>query len=190
MNGKESLKQLHSRVSKLIVDNQLIDEEPKIKSHAMSDDSLQKAVNSYCEMLSEKEPVILKQLREETTLHYPHAASRMISGPSQGSLLSLLATLNQAKTVLELGTFTGYSSISMAMNFDEFTNGKRAEATRNNTERKVYTCEIDSKAIEIAERTINGSAFKDNVRENYMCLYCFIFLNCVLIDFLAQSYCA
>ncbi len=40
--------------------------------------------------------------------------AHMASGKLQGSLLSLLCQLVQARRVLELGTFTGYSSLVLA----------------------------------------------------------------------------
>jgi caffeoyl-CoA O-methyltransferase len=44
---------------------------------------------------------------------------QMMVGPLEGQFLGLLVWLSAAQQVLEIGTFTGYSSISMALNLPE-----------------------------------------------------------------------
>ena len=58
------------------------------------------------------EPEILARLRQETASH-PRA--QMQIGPEQGALLRLLVELLDARTCLEIGTFTGYSSLAVAL---------------------------------------------------------------------------
>jgi predicted O-methyltransferase YrrM len=55
-----------------------------------------------------REPEILRRLRDETALIPQH---NMQIAPEQGALLSLLIELVGAKRAIELGTFTGYSSL-------------------------------------------------------------------------------
>jgi len=55
---------------------------------------------------------VLRELREETAA-LPMA--RMQVGPEQGQFLALLARLTGAKRCLEIGVFTGYSSLAVAM---------------------------------------------------------------------------
>jgi predicted O-methyltransferase YrrM len=55
-----------------------------------------------------REPEILRRLRDETALIPQH---NMQIAPEQGALLSLLVELVGAKRAIELGTFTGYSSL-------------------------------------------------------------------------------
>jgi len=66
----------------------------------------------YAENLTSNEPPILYQLRRETHLKtlYP----RMVSGPYQGRLLAMIAQLIQPSSILEIGTYTGYSCICMS----------------------------------------------------------------------------
>lgn len=58
------------------------------------------------------EHAMLKRLREVTVAH-PEA--RMQISPEQGHLLALLVRLIGARRVLEVGTFTGYSALAMAL---------------------------------------------------------------------------
>ena len=60
----------------------------------------------------DREPELLRQLREETSA-LPLA--RMQIAPDQGQFMALLVKLMGARQVLEIGTFTGYSSLSMAL---------------------------------------------------------------------------
>jgi len=58
------------------------------------------------------EPEVLARLREETG---SHPRRQMQIGPEQGQLLRLLVELVGARRCLEIGTFTGYSSLSVAL---------------------------------------------------------------------------
>jgi predicted O-methyltransferase YrrM len=58
------------------------------------------------------EPAILARLREETAAH-PRASMQI--SPEQGAVLALLAELVDARRCIEIGTFTGYSSIAVAL---------------------------------------------------------------------------
>lgn len=71
-----------------------------------------KRVYNYLLSVSLRETVQLRQLREETA-NMPMAG--MIVPPEQGQFMSFLAQLIGAKKVLEVGVFTGYSSLSVAL---------------------------------------------------------------------------
>jgi predicted O-methyltransferase YrrM len=58
------------------------------------------------------EPPVLARLREETASH-PHASMQI--SPEQGAVLALLVELTDARRCLEIGTFTGYSSLAVAL---------------------------------------------------------------------------
>ncbi len=66
----------------------------------------------YAAQHSSPEPKLLAQLRRET--HQKVLQPRMLSGPLQGRLLSLLSKIIQPKRILELGTFTGYATLCLA----------------------------------------------------------------------------
>lgn len=59
-----------------------------------------------------REPDVLKQLREETAKH-PRAAMQI--SPEQGQFMALLVRLMGAQKTLEIGVFTGYSTLSVAL---------------------------------------------------------------------------
>ena len=73
-------------------------------------------VEAYCEKFTTgllAESALLAELEEETARSFPKVA-HMASGRLQGSFLALLCELAQARQVLEVGTFTGYSSLVLA----------------------------------------------------------------------------
>jgi predicted O-methyltransferase YrrM len=59
-----------------------------------------------------REPDILRRLREETASLPQH---NMQIAPEQGALMALLVQLSGARRAIELGTFTGYSSLAVAL---------------------------------------------------------------------------
>ena len=67
---------------------------------------------AYIASVSLHEPALLAQLREETS-SYPNA--QMQISPDQGQFLSLLIAATGAMRALEIGVFTGYSSLSVAL---------------------------------------------------------------------------
>lgn len=67
---------------------------------------------SYVEQFTSPESPILQQIVRET--HLEVLMPRMLSGHFQGRLLALLSTLMKPKTVLEIGTFTGYATLCLA----------------------------------------------------------------------------
>lgn len=66
----------------------------------------------YYRSVSSREPDVLRQLREETARH-PMAAMQV--SPEQGQFMALLIQLMGAKKILEIGVFTGYSSLWTAL---------------------------------------------------------------------------
>ena len=69
-------------------------------------------IDNYVVAHSEQEPELLHQLTRET--HQKVLQPIMLSGPYQGRVLSMISKLIKPKTILELGTFTGYSTLCLA----------------------------------------------------------------------------
>ncbi len=63
------------------------------------------------------EEALLTELDRET--HRRMVAPRMLSGHLQGRLLTMLVRMLRPRRILEIGTFTGYSALSMAAGLDE-----------------------------------------------------------------------
>jgi caffeoyl-CoA O-methyltransferase len=74
-------------------------------------------VERYAHEHTTPDPEFFRRLEEETRAisDWP----QMMVGPLEGQLLGWLVWLSGAQRVLEIGTFTGYSSISMALNLAE-----------------------------------------------------------------------
>lgn len=66
----------------------------------------------YLCAVSLREPDVLKHLRQETA---SHPMAQMQIAPEQGQLMALLVQLMGAKKTLEIGVFTGYSSLAVAL---------------------------------------------------------------------------
>lgn len=75
-------------------------------------DFLPEKIDDYVVAHSQQEPQILKELNRETWQKILNP--RMLSGGFQGRVLSMISKLIQPKTILEIGTYTGYSALCMA----------------------------------------------------------------------------
>jgi caffeoyl-CoA O-methyltransferase len=94
------------------------------------------AIEQFARDHTESEPDLYRRLREETygVMEWP----QMQVGLIEGRFLKTLVCLMGARAVLEIGTFTGYSTLMMAEGLPE--------------EGRLITCEIDPKAEAIARR--------------------------------------
>jgi predicted O-methyltransferase YrrM len=77
------------------------------KTFTLSDD-----LYAYLFEHSVREPDVLRRLREETARD---SMARMQIAPEQGQLMQLLVRLMGAQRYLEVGVFTGYSSLAVAL---------------------------------------------------------------------------
>jgi caffeoyl-CoA O-methyltransferase len=75
---------------------------------------VEEELERYAEEHSTADPELFRRLEEETRAisDWP----QMMVGPLEGQFLGWLVWLSGVRRVLEIGTFTGYSSISMALN--------------------------------------------------------------------------
>ena len=102
----------------------------------------------YIHELSSPEEALLHELDRQTNLRIMHP--RMISGHIQGRLLRMIVQMLRPKSVLEIGTFTGYSALSMAAGLD-------ADATIDTLE---VDDELEPMAQEFFDRSEHGSKIK------------------------------
>ena len=73
---------------------------------------LSEELENYAAQHTEDEPLLLKELNKRTHLNV--LQPRMISGHFQGRFLSLLSKMVQPRTILEIGTYTGYATLCLA----------------------------------------------------------------------------
>lgn len=73
---------------------------------------IDESIEAYSIAHSDKEPTILKELARETWQKV--LQPRMLSGAYQGRLLSLISKIKASNTILEIGTYTGYSTLCLA----------------------------------------------------------------------------
>ena len=83
---------------------------------------------------TQPEENILKELFRETHLKIYHP--RMLSGHLQGKILAMLCRMIKPVNILEIGTYTGYSAISMAFAID---NNSKIYTIDNNDEIEDFT---------------------------------------------------
>lgn len=102
----------------------------------------------YIHELSSPEEALLHELDRQTNLRIMHP--RMISGHIQGRLLRMIVQMLRPKSVLEIGTFTGYSALSMAA-------GLESDATIDTVE---VDDELEPMAQEFFDRSEHGSKIK------------------------------
>jgi caffeoyl-CoA O-methyltransferase len=104
-------------------------------------------IDGYAAAHTTPPPELLQELAEETrgTLRAP----QMLTGTIEGRFLELLVHGLQAKRVLELGTYSGYSSLSMAAGLPEGGH--------------IDTCEFDETHAEVARRYIAQSPYADRI---------------------------
>lgn len=104
-------------------------------------------LDEYILQHSEPEPDYLYRLWRATNIHTIHG--RMASGHLQGRLLKMITQMIQPLRVLEIGTFSGYSALSIAEGLPE---GGR-----------LYTFEINDEMEDFTRGWIEGSAWADRI---------------------------
>ncbi len=78
---------------------------------------IREELSRYSDKYTAEESTLLKKINRETHLEVYH--SNMLSGHVQGRFLSLLSRLKHPRTILEIGTFTGYSAVCLAEGLQE-----------------------------------------------------------------------
>jgi caffeoyl-CoA O-methyltransferase len=104
-------------------------------------------VERYAAEHSTPDPEFFRRLEEETRA--TTTAPQMMVGPLEGQLLGWLVRLSGAREVLEIGTFTGYSSISMALALPD---GGR-----------ITTLDVDEETTDVARRYAEEAGVADRI---------------------------
>lgn len=101
---------------------------------------------NYLLSVSLREPEILRQLRQETNNH-PQAIMQI--SPEQSQFMALLVQLVGAKKTLEVGVFTGYSSLSVALALPP--------------DGKIIACDVSEEYTAIARRYWQKAGVADKI---------------------------
>ena len=105
------------------------------------------AVGEYAEQYSTPPSDLFRRLAEETRAKT--ILPQMMVGQVEGHFLAELVRLSGARRVLELGTFTGYSSISMAQALPP--------------DGRVITCDVNEETTAIARRYAEEAGVVDRI---------------------------
>ena len=101
---------------------------------------IHETIEEYAKTRTQPEPELLQRLIAETGEMF---GLGMLTGRVEGRLLKLLVLISGAKNVLEIGTYTGYSALSMAEGLPD--------------DGKLITCEIRPEHAELARKYIEES---------------------------------
>ena len=110
-------------------------------------DFISNKLADYLNKNSEKEPEILSQLSKET--HQKILQPRMLSGHIQGRFLSFISKIKSPDKILEIGTYTGYSTICLAEGLSK--NGK------------IDTIDKNEELIKIQNKYFKESGFRNKI---------------------------
>ena len=103
-------------------------------------------LEQYAEQFTTARSAVFDRLREETSA-LPNAG--MSVGPIEGAFLSFMVFLKQPQRVLEIGTFTGWSSIAMA-----------SALPRGGS---LVTCDVNEETTAIARRYAAEAGVADRI---------------------------
>ena len=106
-----------------------------------------KQISEYADTHTSDLPKILQELERETCLKSINP--RMLSGKLQGQFLNLICRMLKPKNILEIGTFTGYSALSMAYGTDEKSH--------------LYTIEVNPEQEDIIRKYVEKSGFSERI---------------------------
>lgn len=110
---------------------------------------LPEELDNYVVKHSQAEPKILQELGRETWQKVLNP--RMLSGAFQGRVLSMISKLIQPKSILEIGTYTGYSALCLAEGLSK--------------EGKLYTIDKNEELEELQYKYFQKSDYKDQITQ-------------------------
>jgi predicted O-methyltransferase YrrM len=110
-------------------------------------DFLPESIENYIIKNTEKESVVLEELNHETWEKV--LIPRMLSGHLQGRVLSMLSHMIQPKTILEIGTYTGYSAICLAEGLQK--------------DGKLHTIDINEELESMVNTYVEKANLKDSI---------------------------
>lgn len=113
--------------------------------HFISDE-----LDDYVTQHSESEPALLAALNKET--YQKILLPRMLSGHFQGRVLSMLSKLIRPKSILEIGTYTGYATLCLCEGLQE-----------NGT---VHTIDINEELVDFQRKYFDKSDWRNQITQH------------------------
>ncbi|PJZ53753.1 O-methyltransferase [Leptospira adleri] len=107
---------------------------------------LTEKLEEYIFRFSVREPSLFRKLREETARL---AQANMQISPEEGQFLNILTKISGARRILEIGTFTGYSSLCFASALPP--------------DGKILCCDISEEWTKIAKRYWNEAGLEQKI---------------------------
>ena len=104
-------------------------------------------ISDYAAEHTSREPKYLQELDRTTHLKTIHP--RMIAGHLQGRFIKMITAIAKPKNILEIGTFTGYSTLCFAEAIEE--------------DAKIYTIEVNPEYCYISDEYFSRSGLKDKI---------------------------
>lgn len=105
-------------------------------------------LDHYVTQHSQKEPLLLQELNRET--HLKILQPRMLSGHFQGRVLSMLSKIITPKSILEIGTYTGYATLCLA-------EGLAKEGV-------IHTIEVNDELAKFQKYFFDKSAYAEQIK--------------------------
>ena len=102
--------------------------------------------HQYLMQVGFREPQLLKLVREQTA---PLPGAHMLLAPEQAQFMALLTRLLGVRRYLEIGTYTGYSALAIALAMEP--------------DGRVVTCEIDEAIATTAKRHWRHAGVADKI---------------------------
>ena len=106
-------------------------------------------IDEYVVTHSQAEPKILQELNKETWQKVLNP--RMLSGAYQGRLIAMISKLINPTTILEIGTYTGYSALCLA-------EGMHVNGT-------LYTIDKNEELETFSNKYFQKSPYKNNIKQ-------------------------
>ncbi|RKF04092.1 putative O-methyltransferase YrrM [Tenacibaculum lutimaris] len=110
---------------------------------------LPEKLDNYVVQHSQAEPKLLQELSRETWQKVLNP--RMLSGAFQGRVLSMISKLAQPTSILEIGTYTGYSALCLAEGLSK--NGM------------IHTIDKNEELEELQHKYFQKSEYKDQITQ-------------------------
>ncbi|NER18602.1 O-methyltransferase [Spongiivirga citrea] len=111
---------------------------------------LPEKLDQYIVDHSANEPLLLQQLTRET--YQKVLQPRMLSGAYQGRVLSMISKLVKPKTILEIGTYTGYATLCLAEGMQQ--------------DGELHTIDINEELVDFQRKYFDKSEFGHQIKQH------------------------